>query len=215
MEFQTILEGCGISAEIVALCLHKPSDQRDRLVLTTLAEQHPEIFDTYQSTHSQQAEATLKSRAFMASFLARGDASLTFIGLYRQAGWVDLSGDEFDQSPQMQTMYRAFSSEGFAARGIDRRARFDLQPETALAELRGRLVVADPGARAYMRRGETTSLPVLEIQRVPDLAPPLPDWRDVTLDADTVRSMPRKWADTLRHWRGIYLIVDESDGARY
>lgn len=216
MEFQILLRGCGIDPRIVALCLHKPSNAQDRLVLAMLADEHSPHFDTYQTTHSRQAEATLKSRAVMASFLTRGDGTLGFIGLYRQAGWSERRAAEFDADATMQAMFACFADHrNFTSRGIDSRAQFTLVPLPDLADLRGRLIVADPGARAYMRLPETTPLTLVEITQTPDLTPPLPDWRVLTLDAATIRGLPRAWADTLRHWRGIYLITDEDDGARY
>jgi hypothetical protein len=42
-----------------------------------------------------------------------------------------------------------------------------------------------------------------------------PDWRRLVLRAREVDLLPRDWAARLSQWRGIYLIVDESDGARY
>ncbi len=216
MEFTTLLAGCGIEPRNVALCLHKPGNATDRLVLAMLAESGSPHFETYQRTHSRQAEATLKARGVMASFLTRGDGTLTFIGLYHRAGWTDRNAADFDADPAMQALFACFADQrGFVERGIDSRADFDLQPMARLADLHGRLIVADPGARAYMRLSETTPLPVLEITRQADLTPPLPDWRALVLDTATIRALPRAWAETLRHWRGIYLIVDENDGARY
>ena len=216
MEFQTLLRGCGMDPADVALCLHKPSAANDRMVLAMLAEEGSAHFESYQRTHSRKAEATLKARGIMASFLTRGDGTLGFIGLYRQAGWRERSAADFDADPAMQAMFACFEDRrGFVDRGIDSRAQFTLEPLPDLAELRGRLIVTDPGARAYMRLTETTSLPVVEITRSPDLTPPMPDWRSLTLQAATIRALPRAWAETLRHWRGIYLITDTADGARY
>ena len=216
MQFQTLLDGLGIDARRVALCLHKPGDARDRLTLMTLAEAQAPEFETYQSTHSRQAEATLKARDIMASFITRGDGSLGFVGLYRQAGWQERNAAEFDADPAMQAMFAHFADpSGFAPRGIETRAQFTLEPMRELAELRGRLIVTDPGARAYMRLAERTPLDIVAITALPDLAPPMPDWRALVIDTATLRALPRTWADTLRHWRGIYLIVDTQDGARY
>ncbi|MBL4559231.1 MAG: hypothetical protein JKP98_25855 [Rhodobacteraceae bacterium] len=30
-----------------------------------------------------------------------------------------------------------------------------------------------------------------------------------------LRALPASWAPVLREWRGVYLIVDQTDGARY
>ncbi len=216
MEFQTLLNAHAIAPERVALCLHKPGDARERLALIALAEAQAPEFETYQSTHSQQAEASLKARDVMASFVTRSDGTLTFIGLYQQAGWTERSAEEFDADPAMQRLFALFAaSRGFVERGIGSRAQFTFTPMTELADLRGRLIVSDPGARAYMRLAETTPLPIVAITPDPDLSPPVPDWRELVIDTATLRALPRRWAEALRHWRGIYLIVDTRDGARY
>ena len=45
--------------------------------------------------------------------------------------------------------------------------------------------------------------------------PPMPDWDQLVLTAEDLRGLPREWEIRLSAWRGIYLIVDQSDGARY
>lgn len=178
------------------------------------------MFEAYQSTHARGPEATLKSRRIMASFLMRSPGELVFVGLYRVNGWTDRSGADLDGDPTFRAMYDLigdrFSYAAEAARtGRPGRSQFDLVPMPDLAGLKGRLVVRDPGSRAYMRLAETTPLDILEIARTPDLSPQMPDWRELALDTPTLRTLPARWAEQLRHWRGIYLIVDQTDGARY
>jgi hypothetical protein len=43
----------------------------------------------------------------------------------------------------------------------------------------------------------------------------MPDWKDCTLTWAELSTLPRKWRDTLRHWRGVYYIFDKSDGKGY
>lgn len=222
MEFRVFLEGAGIDPGGVALCLHKPGG-RIRDAVAMMAETEPDLFDAYQSTHPAIPEATVKARPVMASFLARGNGEQVFLGLYRRDGWTDRPAADLDADPRFRAMQErvgGFRYEDEARRlGIPvqahRRAQFALSPMVELADLRGRLIVRDPGSRAYMRLAETTPLPVVEILRDPDLSPPMPDWRDLALEAAALRSLPARWADRLRHWRGIYLIADEADGARY
>ncbi len=219
MDFQTLLSVSGIADTVIALCLHKPGNSHERAALCRFAEAEPALFEAYQATHSAIAEATLKRRGFMASFLARLDGELTFYGLYRQAGWKDMNAADLDARPDHRIMRARIGSDTYsqkaAANATTGRALFDLQPLATLSDLRGRLIVADPGGRAYMRLGETTPLPILEITRTPSLAPPMPEWDTLTLTTDELRSLPRDWAATLTQWRGIYLLTDESDGGRY
>jgi len=214
MEFGMLLAGLRLPAETVALCLHKPGDPRERNALARMAASEPDLFDAYQRTHPRIAEATLKARRVMASFLSRGDGTLMFLGLWRQEGWAERSATEFDADPQMRAMLDRIGAERFA-QGLGARAEFTLTAMDALGDLRGRLIVADPGARAYMRLAETTPLTVVEVTRTADFAPPMPGWETLVLDTPTLKALPAGWSEVLRQWRGIYLITDTQDGARY
>jgi hypothetical protein len=49
----------------------------------------------------------------------------------------------------------------------------------------------------------------------PAFDPPPPDWREMVIPATFLRALPVRWAERLGQWRGVYLIVDQTDGARY
>lgn len=220
MVFQNLLAPLDTPLDEIALCLHKPSTPRERNALALMIDSAPDLFETYQSTHPKGPQATLKSRRILASFLMRNPGELVFIALYRQNGWTDRSGAELDADPQFRATWDLLGKPtDFAAEasriGAPGWAQFDLVALPDLVDLKGRLVVRDPGSRAYMRLAETTPLEILEITRAPDMSPPMPDWRDLVLDTPTLLVLPPRWADTLRHWRGVYLITDGTDGAQY
>jgi GIY-YIG catalytic domain. len=219
MLFADLLRSVPLDPTRTALALHKPGSAAQRLRLLTLRETRPDLFEAYQGTHPALQEATLKARAFLASFIARGEGELVFAGLFAQEGWVDLTGAELDALPAQRelraTLAKFSFAEEAARKGVRGRALFTLRPMEALADLIGRLVVADPGGRNHMRRAETTPLRVAEVTRLATLVPPLPHWTQVVLGADEVLDMPRDWELQIAQWRGIYLIVDEKDGARY
>jgi hypothetical protein len=95
------------------------------------------------------------------------------------------------------------------------RSIFDLQPLDTLSDLRGRLIVRRTPGRAYMRLAENNKLDVIKISRKAAFVPPAPDWHGFILTAPELRVLPHSWAARLREWRGVYLIVDSVDGARY
>lgn len=220
MDFRLLLRDLDAPLSDIAFCLHKPPTPRERDALALMIDSAPDLFETYQSTHARGPQATLKSRRIMASFLMRSPGELVFVALFRQNGWTDRAAAELDADPLFRAVYDLvggdFTHVAEAERtGQPGRAQFTLVPMPDLADLKGRLIVRDPGSRAYMRLAETTPLEVLEIARTPDMSPPMPDWRELALDTPTLRTLPTRWADQLRNWRGIYLIVDEADGARY
>lgn len=220
MDFRTLLQTVGLAPADVALCLHKPPMRRERDALAMMIDTAPELFEVYQSTHAAGPQRTLKSRAVMASFLMRTPGELVFVSLYRKRSWQDRTAADLDSDPLFRRVNDLTGSNfNFSAEaertGQPGPAQFDFEPLPELAELKGRLIVRDPGSRAYMRLAETTPLEILEIARTPDLSPPMPDWRELVLDTPTLRTLPIRWAEQLRHWRGIYLIFDSYDKSRY
>lgn len=219
MTFLDLLAGTGIAPGEVALCLHKPSDPIARQALIATIEDAPDIFDAYQSTHAAKAEATVKARGYLASFIMTAPGEHTFIGLYRREIGPTLTAKDALSDPLFnQVLTRIEGHRGppeALADVYQGRTRFHLTPVAELSDLARRLVVTDPGGRAYVRRAETTPLSVREIKRHARVAPAMPAWDALTLSAPELPHLPRDWALRLAEWRGIYLITDETDGARY
>lgn len=219
MEFNDLLSLHEIDQTQVALCLHKPSDAVKRRRLQVWAEERPDLFEAYQSTHGGRAEATVRNRPIFASFIAADDGAAVFLGLYERQVGERWTAAQFLEDPVFRDLISREVSLGkpiqaHAAR-LDGRIRFAMSPNPQLSEFSKRLVVRDPGGRTYMRRADTTGLEVLEVKRMARVAPDLPSWDDFVLTARDLHDLPRDWQLALRQWRGIYLIVDQHDGARY
>jgi len=219
MRFNELLAMVGLDPRNVAIMLHTPAQPDQKRSLLALVEDAPDQFDAYQDNHPRNAESTLKKRAVTASFVVGEGGESRFVGLYTVAGWTFRSAEEFDADPVRQNLilrFRGISHVELARQsGQSGRAVFDLRPLPALADLRGRLIVSRPPGRAYMRLAENCDLPVLQIEREARFAPPAPDWDNFVVTGGEMRGLPRTWQARLREWRGIYLIVDQSDGARY
>jgi GIY-YIG catalytic domain len=218
MDFNTLLAGVGVAPASTALALHRPGNPAERTALRRYMERDKTLFEAYQSTHPKLQEATLKARSVMASFIAKGTGNLVFCGLYAQRGLREVLATELDAMPVYARLNEgrdwSFVKDA-REKGVPGRALFNLVPMSELGDLTGRLVVREPGGRNHMRLAETTPLEVVEVLPVEDFAPPIPRWNELTLTADEVKDLPRGWAEHLRAWRGVYLIVDERDGARY
>ncbi|MBY6166832.1 GIY-YIG nuclease family protein [Pseudooceanicola nitratireducens] len=219
MLFQDLLRLHDIPEQDVALCLHKPADPIVRRAVRVLAQERPDLFEAYQSTHAPQPEATVRARGFMASFIATSDGEVTFAGLFRREIGPILSLDDWlgdDVRREMLQRVDGHRSDLVqVALGLVGRALFALSRVDRFASLEKRLICHDPGGRAYMRLAETTPLEVLELSRVDRISPPMPEWTELSLSCEEIRQLPAEWAVALRNWRGIYLIVDERDGQRY
>lgn len=223
MEFNDLLRIKGFDLKNVALALHKMSASAARRALCQMVEEDPEAFNAYQSTHPAIQEATLKSRAFLASFVMTGEGHFTFVGLFANAGAQPFTDE--DQATRALFLRMRNKINGKAGpvlsdqderlADLNDRLLFDLPKVDMLDDLCGRLKVSDPGGRNYMRLADKTGLPVLELTQASRVTPPMPDWDELVLGAEEVRDLPRDWRVRLGSWRGIYLITDRADGARY
>ena len=199
--------------------LHTPSRLDQRRLQMALVDDSPELFEAYQDNHPRNAESTLKSRPMAASFVVDESSECRFVGLYAVAGWTFRTASELDADPIRQsvmTRFRAVPFNEWAIKtGQNGREVFNLQLLPSLADLRGRLIVTRPSGRPYMRLAENCELPVIAVERSARFSPPAPNWKDFVVTGDEMRGLPRDWQARLREWRGIYHIVDASDGARY
>jgi hypothetical protein len=218
VDFANLLTGSGFHLRDIAIMLHQPSGAGQRAALVSLVNDAPELFDLYQDNHPKGPEATLKTRKYAASFVVNDIGEARFVGLYRVNGWVHQSYAALAVDPLRGELAFRISGEGssqFETCGTEGRAVFDLVPMTELATLKGRLVVPRPAGRAYVRLAENCPLPITRIEDTARFIPPLPHWNALILSAQAVRSIPLVWAERISQWRGVYHILDKSDGARY
>lgn len=219
MRFNLLLSDQGIDPAQVAMILHTPKERELRRWLASLVVDAPDLFEAYQNNHGKRVEATLKSRKFMASFVDDGEGAILFVGLYAVNGWQDRSAAELDADPANRALQARFGTKVFAeaaqSEGRTTWSIFDFIRLPALADLRGRVVIDYRPTQMYVRLAENLDPEILEVRRKARFAPPVPDWRDFIVTADELKSLHQSWAQALLHWRGVYLIVDERNGARY
>ena len=84
-----------------------------------------------------------------------------------------------------------------------------------LKDSSGRLAIAPKLTRVYVRLADNLNAEVAEVWRESRFDAPLPRWREILLSSADLRLLGPSAIARLSEWRGIYLIVDESDGARY
>lgn len=218
MDFANVLTGAGFDLRDIAIMLHQPSVAGQRGALISLVNDAPDLFELYQDNHPKGPEATLKARKVAASFVVNDLGEARFVGLYRVNGWVHQSYAMLAADPLRVELALRIAGEGASqldASETEGRAVFDLAPMTELASLKGRLVVPRPAGRAYVRLAENCPLPITRIEETARFIPPLPNWNALVLSAHAIRAIPNAWADKISQWRGVYHILDTSDGQRY
>lgn len=219
LDFAALLELCEVPAKETCVLLHRTNEQPLRSFLPHISEHRPDLFEAYQSVHSRQAAATLLKRSFVASFVPLETDKMVFVALYKIAGRAEVRCRDIYSHPAYSELENAFGvySTG-PTKNLEREEFdwvFDLEKLPELNTLRGRLVIDAPPGRAYARLAENLNAPVSAILSTPASDKPPPDWSEMVIAARSLGSLPQRWSDRLRDWRGVYLIVDESDGARY
>ena len=217
--FNGLLETCGLRPQDVSVILHTPKPRKLHRVLPWLASERPDLFDAYQSVHSTNAESTLRNRPFAAAFVSDGKGGMCFVGLYDVAAAEYLPTSEIYADPRFAELEELYGATDTAPsvniERTDRQIRFDLRQTEFLADMRGRLWIAAPGGRAYVRIAANLDAPIMRITDEAGGYTTPPEWREFCVSGTEVRALPIRWAERLSEWRGVYLIVDESDGARY
>lgn len=219
LRFNTLLAAQGFAPEEVSLVYHLTKLQPLRRLMPALAERHPDLFDAYQSVHSLQAERTLAARPYFATFVPRSETDCVFVGLYRIDRKDHLPVEEIYADPRFEELETRFGATDTTLANNLKHAsgqtRFQTTRLEEMADLRGRVIVLRPGGRAYVRLASNLDPEISELLPEPVFNSPCPEWRDVLLTAREIRELPSSWASRLAEWRGIYCIVDESDGSRY
>lgn len=215
MDFADILKARDIAARETAVVLHRPSEPGLRAAMAHIIQNRREIFEAYQSFHSGSATATLKKRAKMLSFAEMEIGEMVFVGSYSTEFVGQRPFAEINADPRIQTLHIDYGMDLSWNVEDESHPWFNVNLLPEMADLAGRLRIRTPEGRSYMRLAENLDAEVISIERSSRYTPPFPGWRKLCLKSDDVRFLPEEWAARLREWRGVYLIVDESDGARY
>jgi hypothetical protein len=100
--------------------------------------------------------------------------------------------------------------------GRDRVLQFDLPLTAWHAEWMGRLIVRWPGLeRSWYRWADRNEFIVEAIAQESVLVGAMPPWDQLVLTKAEMSVLPMSWCAALKQWRGIYLIIDQSDGKQY
>jgi hypothetical protein len=218
MKFNDLLRSAGIGPDQVNVMLHSPPEREFAKVLPTLLHTRRAALEQYMSTHNLPATRALqRGRPYVASFVKIGEGRLVFAGIYRNAGWTNQVLADILARPESRFLIETYGLYAADVAGDQSRVYpvFEFTLTDHLHDLVGRLVIAAKLTQAYVRLAESFEGKVLAIQEEGIAETPPPPWRELTVSAAFLQAMPHGWATVLAQWRGIYLIVDESDGARY
>jgi hypothetical protein len=146
MLFNDLLAEENIDPDGALVLRHTPWEQKLRKVLPWLASDHPDIFNTYQSTQDTKVEAEMLRAKHVASFIGlekrKGSAehAAVFVGMYKVGDHRPLTYQEFWQIPAFQRL-KQLGMSGFVEGDRPSILWFDLAITDFYKKWRGKLII--------------------------------------------------------------------------
>ena len=195
---------------------HRPTEPELNRNFDMIVSERPDLFECYQNTHNERTESALKRATHVASFIRRQAGKALFVGVYEIAGWRDLSPAQWESRPPQLELVKLGMEGASGGAWRESISEFDLKETDVLGSWRRRLVIGwPPPERSWYRWADRNIFPILAVTEDDALRPPIPDWQDIRLPRAQLSILPESWQSALRHWRGIYLITDQSDRRAY
>lgn len=213
-EFNEALMRHSIDPADVLIMRHRPPEPQLRRQLPWLASERHAVFNAYQR-FQPKAEKAMQRAAYLASFIGQDVGAATFVGLYRIAGHRPLAPGEIDDIAE----YQVLATLGVVPTPEQSSAGhlyFDLEPVEVLADWSGRLICRwPPPDRSWYRWANRNTLDIAALVETSRFAEPMPNWDEIVVSLTELEMMPGAWQAALSQWRGIYFIMDETDGKSY
>jgi hypothetical protein len=212
IELNDLLVKVELDPAKVMVMRHRPTEPALRNALPWLAEEQPEVFNSYQRIQGPRVEKSLAKASHLVSTLGHESGKALFVGVYEVRGAEPMA---------LATWRRLADNERLTALGHRDPERetiqwFDLDLTETLSELKGRLVLSWSGIeRSWWRWAARNTFPVHAIREESALVGPMPHWSALVLDWAQLSSLPRSWRAALSQWRGVYFILDGASGRGY
>ncbi len=214
MEFNDLLIKEGINPKGVLVLRHRPSEPKLRKVFPWLAAERPDLYNAYQQTQGPKVEKAMQKADYVASFIGHEPGRAHFVGLYERCNWRPLTYQQYRKKPGYEET-TALDYQDIKG-GRDSIFWFDLELTDFYARWKGRLIVEWPGLeRSWWRWADRNVILIDSILKQSAFDAEIPSWDELTLTWEELKVLPSKWQAALSEWRGIYFILDESDGKGY
>lgn len=216
MQFQLkdMLINESIDLKDVLVLRHVPQEIEMKKVLPWLASDKPEIFNAYQQTQKPGAEKAMQKVKYVASFIGHKPGIALFVGLYKVNGYRLISFNQYLEIKPLLEL-KKYGLEVMTDKK-DKCLLFDLILLKFYQEWKGKLIIKWPGIeRNWYPRADRYDFEILAILEDSILIPEMHEWDKLILKWNELKQLPVKWRDILSQWRGIYYILDVSDGKGY
>ena len=216
MDLNDLLQKHGIPRSDVLVLRHRPQEPILRKTLPWFAIEKPNLFNAYQQSQFPKVEKAFTRAKYIASFIGINAGTAVFVGLYTVKSWRLLDSEEFWRIAENKELHDSYGMPGL---GENRPSTlwFDLDPcDEFYKNWRGRLVIRWPGLeRSWWRWADRNIFEIEAIREDSAFEEAMPAWDTLVLTWSELKVLPSKWQDKLRDWRGIYYIMDSSDGRGY
>jgi len=214
-QFNHILINEGIDLKDVLVFRHVPKENELEKALPWIADEKPEIFNAWQQTQKPRAEKAMLKAKYVASFIGHEPGKALFVGLYEVNGYKQLTYDLYWKEPLIIELHDKYGMEGMTNRE-SKCLWFNLVPLKFYSKWKGKLIISWPGIeRSWFRWAERNEFEIHAITEDSILISEMPEWDKLILKWNELEQLPTKWHDRLSQWRGIYYILDVSDGKGY
>jgi hypothetical protein len=211
-----LLRLAGVEENEVLVFRHRPNEPSLNRVFDWIAAERADLFDCYQSSHGPRAEAALAKAQYVVSFIRHTPRTALFVGLYQKKSSRTLTPAELMDRPLHQELMSHGMSGVRAIESRETSIEFELAPTGWHSNWGGRMIVRWPGLeRSWYRWADRNVFEIESIAQESLLAPKMPAWSDLALEWRELALLPQSWCADLRNWRGVYLIIDQSDGKQY
>lgn len=215
MHLNDLLQKHSIPPADVLVLRHRPQESTLRKTLPWLAQERPDLYNAYQQSQFPKVEKAFTRAKYIASFIGDKAGTAVFAGLYVVKGWQPLSFDGYWKIAANKELH-----ESFGMAGLDSRPTvlwFDLVLSSDFyASWRGRLVIRWPGLeRSWWRWADRNTFDIHAIRESRAFEEAMPAWDELVITWSELKVLPSMWRASLREWRGIYYILDSSDGRGY
>lgn len=197
---------------------HRPWETELNKRFRWLAVARPDLFNTFQQSHSAKVEKTMTKAKYIASFIGYEPGKAMFVGLYSNKGWKPISRKQFWKISGNREL-KKYGMTGFTEKEPRTSCLwFDLALTNFYADWKGKLIVRwPPPDRSWHRWAHKpkNEMPVLAVLDESALEDEVPEWNDIDLTWGELGILPPRLKNRLVEMRGIYYIFDTSDAKGY
>jgi hypothetical protein len=211
MDFNDLLTEASIDPRTTLVMRHRPKEPELRRVLPWLAVARPDVYNAYQQTQPPKVEKQIQKASHIASFIGDRAGRALFVGLFENRGNKQSKLADRLRKPGVCDLPK------YGHINKDRLCLwFDLVLARPLSDWSGKLIVSWPPPEiAWTRWCSKNEFKVLAILEESLLARAMPVWRELVITWNDLKILPATWRAKLGEWRGVYFILDTSDGKGY